>query len=121
MNKTLHHMDEQKARAFFLLAGIEVQAVFETANRYFPDNGFFIEVRAANPWWLMQTEFGIIRIGPRKRVISVDWDSTEIRLPDDLIPDDVTKGETYFHAYTAAKCVEYLTLMRKAMEGQKCQ
>ena len=102
-------MTEEQARALFLLAGIDVSAVFKIENDYWPSA--YVEARQKSPWWLLKTEYGLIRIGWRKRVISIDWTDTSVRKP--VTEDDVTKGGTYVHAWTHAKAVEYLAALRR--------
>jgi hypothetical protein len=99
-------MPEKYLRALFLLAGIEVQGLFELANGYWPDQPDYAELRRENPWWLVKTNFGMVRIGWRKRVINIDWEDTPVRAI--VTTDDVTKDETMVHAYGYAKAVSHL-------------
>lgn len=110
-------MKESEARAIFLLAGIDVSAIFKIENGYWPEA--YIEERKRDPWWLIKTDHGLIRIGWRKRVISIDWEDTEVR--QEITLDDVTKGETYVHAWSHAKAVEYLAALRKACIAKAAQ
>jgi hypothetical protein len=103
-------MKEDYAKALFLLAGIDVLAMYRLENEYWPDTPAYAKERRENPWWLVKTSFGLIKIGWRKRVISIDWSDTALRL--NLTQDDVTKSETYVHAWTYVKALEYLTSLR---------
>lgn len=106
-------MSEAQMRAIFLLAGIEISSVYELPNDYWPDVPEYADLRRESPWWLVRTSAGLVKIGWRKRVISVDWSDTAIR--QEVTPDDVTKNETLVHAYSYAKAVEYMTTFRRAM------
>lgn len=91
-------------RALFLLAGIQAAKWHELANQYWPPS--YTELRAQHPWYLAMTPHGPVRIGWRKRVISINWEDTEVRRI--LTEDDVTKDETMVHAWSYEKALEYL-------------
>jgi len=103
----------EKSRTDFLsilhLAGFTTYRWWELANQYWPLHPDFDNVR--EPWWLFQTPIGLIEIGWRKRVISIDWSTTEIRKI--VTQDDVTKNETLVHAWSVEKAIEYLKELRK--------
>ena len=103
-------MNEAQAQAIFLLAGITVVRAHKIENGYWPYA--CIEERKRSPWWLLETSIGIVIIGWRKRVISIDWTSVAVRLV--ITEDDVTKDETSVHAYSYAKAVEYLAKLARA-------
>jgi hypothetical protein len=106
-------MDKKHLLALLLLAGIEHKAVYEIANQYWPDVPDYYETRRSSPWWLIQTPAGLIEIGWRKRVISIDWSATAIR---GLVTDDnVTKDETMVHAWGYDKAVEYLIHLAQSL------
>ena len=79
------------------------------------------------PWYRVATPIGYVRIGWRKRVIEIDWASTILRAPPDpegyakpslvpsgqvLFPDEnVTRGETYVHAWGPEKATAYLKVL----------
>lgn len=65
-------MTEDHVRAIFLLAGLSVHKLHKLANQYWPDHPDYAEVRRENPWWLVATDAGLVKIGWRKRVISID-------------------------------------------------
>ena len=110
-------MKEAEARAIFLLAGIEVKSIHELANKYWPKTEGYRSVREKDPWWLAQTNFGLIEIGWTKRVISIDWSSTELRMV--VTKDEVTKETDMVHAWSYAKAVEYLTSLRQVFVDQE--
>lgn len=104
-------MDKEHMLALFVLAGIAVKHAEELPNNYWPKVPEYQKLRDESPWWLAMTEFGPIKIGWRKRVISIEWPSTEVRAF--VTEDDTTKSEDYVHAWTYAKAVEYLTNFAK--------
>lgn len=106
-------MNEQQARALFLLAGIEVSKMHRLENQYWPES--YVLERKNSPWWLAMTLAGPVTIGWRKRVISIDWEDTPVRVI--VTSDDVTKDLTYVHAYSYAKAVEYLTALARARQA----
>jgi hypothetical protein len=94
----MKNFDEQTMRGLFLLADIKVLQAWPLVNQYDADR--------KDPWWLVKTPAGLIKLGWRKRVISIDWSDTAIR---EVITDhEVTKDETMVHAWSVAKAVEYL-------------
>lgn len=94
----MRKFDEQTMRALFTLADIEVLQAWPLVNQYDADS--------KDPWWLVKTPAGIIKLGWRKRVISIDWSDTAMR---EVITDhEVTKDETMVHAWGVARAVEYL-------------
>ena len=62
------------------------------------------------PWFMIETAAGRVKIGWRKRVISISWDQTGLvaRGEDVVESPDVTHDETMVHAYGADKAVEAL-------------
>lgn len=110
-------MNEEQARALFVLAGIEVQSIHRIENKYWPES--YIELRSKSPWWLAQTPVGLIQIGWRKRVISINWENTSVRQV--VTADDVTKDDTGVHAWSYIKALEYLTTLRGAFPERASQ
>jgi len=109
-------MTESEVRAIFLLAGIIVLAIESTESGYRPVR---LEARCyASPWWRVETPNGPVIIGWRKRVISVDWAESRVRVL--VTTDSVTKDATSVHAYTHGKAVEYLTEWRRIAVGMAC-
>lgn len=102
----------EETESILSLSGLRPSAMWELANQYWPDSPEYDDAR--HPWWLARTSLGLIQIGRRKRVIAIDWRSTEVRAI--VTEDQVTKEETMVHAYTTAKAVEYLTRLRQAAE-----
>jgi len=101
-------MKEELARSIFISAGFEVQKMWELANGYWPRS--YLKEREKSPWWLVKTEIGLIIIGWRKRVISIDWSDTKVRA---IVTEDyVTKDEAYVHAWSVDKAVSYLKALR---------
>lgn len=92
-------------QAMFRLAGFKVAGFESIPNQYCrtPD--------CCPPWYRVTTESGVIEIGWRKRVMSIDWSATQRDLLD-FFYDDVTKDRYYIHAWTNAKAVEYLAVLR---------
>lgn len=91
-------------RAIFLLAHIEIKRAHRLPNQYSQHEAY-----ADKPWWLVETYFGIVRIGWRKRVIHIDWASTDVR--GVVTEDDCTKGDTMVHAWGYAKAVQHLSAL----------
>jgi len=94
------------------LAGFDVLAHYELANGYYPRS--YTSAVLENPWWLVKTQYGLIEIGWRKRVISISWDFTKCIVTS----DEVTRGEDHVHAYSNLKAAEYLQALRTHMEAQ---
>jgi hypothetical protein len=111
------HTDYSKWAFFeniFNLAGIKVLNHWELANEYWPKG--YLETVASNPWWLVQTELGLVKIGWRKRVINIDWSATPLRTT--ITEDDVTKSATMVHAWNEEKAVEYLKTFSTFFPGK---
>lgn len=62
------------------------------------------------PWFIVETEKGPIKIGWRKRVISISWKGSNITHNGDVLfkDENVTTWETGCHAWGEDKAVEYL-------------
>jgi hypothetical protein len=99
----------EEVTSILTLAGLKPERMWELANGYWPLAPAYDDVRS--PWWLAQTSIGLIRIGSRKRVISIEWDACKVR--GIVTTDDVTKGETMVHAWSASKAIEYLQRLRQ--------
>ena len=98
-------MTKIEVAGLFVLAKIDVLDMFEIKNKYWGDINPVIS--AKEPWWLVKTNYGLVEIGWRKRVISINWRDTKVRKV--ITSDDTTKEDTYVHAWTIAKALEYLT------------
>lgn len=70
------------------------------------------------PWFHVWTKVGLIKIGWRKRVISIDWATSIVtKRASELFPDeDVTKGDRDIHAYGYEKATAYLAAIIGAVE-----
>lgn len=114
-------MPEEMLKALLLLAGIPYTALFKIENGYCsiqPDSTpSYIEYVSSHPWWLVRTEFGLLKIGWRKRVIAIDWSDTPIR--NEVTKDDVTKSDTDVHAWGYGMAVIYLQNWQRFMDQHK--
>jgi len=95
-----------KLRAVFLLAGLEVKSFHKLPNGYCGDTCCL-----HRPWALAETKYGLIKIGWRKRVISIEWPK-EAEVHGKSVKSNeeswITDWENGVHAYGWAKAVEYL-------------
>jgi hypothetical protein len=117
-------MTEEEVKAVFLLSGLKVNQFYKIENKYWPDA--YVEQKKNDPWWLAQTEFGMIEIGWRKRVISIDWTNTGMKLknlPNEgflgeqgITSDDTTKWPGGIHAWGYSKAVEYLHALKVRLQ-----
>lgn len=103
-------MTEAEAKSLFILAGLKVNRVWKLQNQYWPEVDDYLKIRAMNPWWLVMTEYGLVELGWRKRVVSIDWSATDVRAV--VTTDDVTKCDTLVHAWNLPDAVKYLTNWR---------
>lgn len=102
-------MKLEEVTLLFREAGFDVSNYKPIENQYWPES--YTELRNANPWWLVTTQFGEVKIGWRKRVISIDWEKTLIR--GEVTSDNVTKDSDLVHAYSMGDALEYLTELRR--------
>lgn len=82
-------------------------------NQYWPEHPDYDDIRKKHPWVDVYTECGVIRMGWRKRVISIDWSNGMFGAYGwDVVGDKtITHGENYTHAwgYEAAEaCLKRL-------------
>lgn len=63
------------------------------------------------PWFRVQTDFGEIKIGWRRRVISISWD-TQVDDEGLFEQESETKGIGSIHAHGVEKTIEYLRMLR---------
>ena len=123
--------NEENVKALFTTCGFVVNRVFKLENQYWPKPWFdekeircnphniirHSKLNFENPWWLVYTNLGLIEIGPRKRVISIDWRETPLQ--EVVTEDDVTKAKTYVHAHNTDKMIEYLLKINKLLVAIK--
>jgi hypothetical protein len=112
-------MDETEVRAIFALAGIAVQSLYEIKNEYASNRG--------DPWWLVKTKWGLIKIGWRKRVINIDWSDTPLRIKKDaireyefhmmplVVNENITQDDVSIHAWSYGDAVKYVTEFKNRM------
>jgi hypothetical protein len=118
----------QEFRGLLEKAGLGRALFTAIPNEYWRDDG--------EPWFLARMPFGTLKIGWRKRVISIDWaevladrmkriERLDVRTRYELrqklheafdgkklFPnEDVTRWETGIHAWGADKAVEYLKVL----------
>lgn len=99
-------MKEQTVLGMFAEAGIPVLSRWKIENQYWPEVEEYEDVRKKSPWWLIKTPKGLIEIGWRKRVISIDWKDTGIRK---IVTDEnVTKDNYSVHAWSEESAILYL-------------
>lgn len=96
---------EQQVKELFQTVGFEIKKIYRLENKYWPNNGNFNDLRIQNPWFLVKTQFGFIEIGPRKRVIHLEWSETSYRgkLPVSEGEEWITSEDHYVHSYTLDK------------------
>lgn len=64
------------------------------------------------PWFIVTTKIGPIKIGWRKRVIVISWEHSDVaKIADDLFPEDTTKYQRMIHAHSYEKAAEYLKVL----------
>jgi len=109
----LHQEAERQFRSIFEKAGFKEIRMAALPNEYYPSD-------YSAPWFNVSTEFGTIKIGWRKRVINIDWSAMEEtlracgKLPKQSIlslfdKENVTKGNTFIHAWGWEKAQDYLS------------
>jgi len=96
-------------RSVFRAAGFKHALFTAIPNGYWPGERYY-----AAPWYNVETPYGNIRIGWRKRVINIDWSQTGKKL-DEFFSDDVTKWDHGIHAWGYPKAVEYLRTLRELL------
>ena len=111
-------ISEQEVKSIFNIVGLKVLKIWRLPNQYYTfsesesdddirKNSVYRERR---PWWLVKTQFGLIEVGPRKRVFSIDWSDTGIKVTmTKAIEKGITNGETFVHAYSLVEAAEFLT------------
>lgn len=110
-------MKKEKMLALFLLADIHVDGVWQLPNGYWPECDGYHEIRRENPWWLVRTKAGLIEIGWRKRVISINWKDTGLSVV--VTEENVTKEWYMVHAWSYPKAIEYLGILSRLIDQAK--
>ncbi len=65
------------------------------------------------PWFVVTTSKGRIKIGWRKRVIKIDWEGSAIDYNAEFLfhSEDVTKYDKMIHAWSLDKAKEYIDVL----------
>lgn len=87
---------KDKLLKIFEDANIVVLQYWDVKNQYYGDRA---------DWLLVKTKYGLITIGWRKRVITIDWGDTKIK---HVVSHDVTKGVYMCHAWSYAEAKDLL-------------
>lgn len=108
LKSTKHYFDY--FQEVFTAAGFELFVLNVIPNEYSKD---FADV----PWFLVQTIYGTIKIGWRKRVIEIDWSKINKDIDGNLLfaSENVTKNYDCVHAWGKDKAIEYLTKIRESL------
>jgi len=112
-------MTKLQVEELFKAANIKILNQWEIMNEYWPRHPDYYKIIIENPWWLIQTEVGMILIGKRKRVVEINWIATPIRKI--ITEDDVTKSETMVHSWNHSTCLIYLKEIGKLIKELKEQ
>ena len=97
----------KKFEALLTIAGFQLNA-----NMYKLING-----RSGHgypSWYLFETTLGKIQMGWRKRVIHIEWFETGAKIPN-LTNDEVTKDDTYGHAWGYGIALDYLETLHRIL------
>lgn len=97
--------ERQKFDDCFQKAGFRHRLFTAIPNEYwgYPD---------CSKWFMVQTEFGDIKLGWRKRVVSIHCEDVDL---DTITKDNVTMSEGVLHAWGYEKLTEYLTTIRNRL------
>ena len=111
-------LQEKDVNALFTLAGFEVLSIRALVDGYGinPSNMDYYKKPPRCCWWLVETKWGMIEIGNRKRVISIDWKDTPLR--EEVTEDEVTSDKTSVHAWSIDKCLVYLTTLHEKLMSE---
>lgn len=102
--------ESDKIIACLRLADFPFTEFYLLENRYWPKHPDYFSVRS--PWYLFKTPFGLLEIGWRKRVISIDWEDFKAR--GQVVGEDKTTNDSSSaHAWTYEKLIEYLKELLK--------
>ena len=106
---------EAKDQREYLLSAFGDRAIYVEEIR----NGYSNRAEQSHlPWFTVTTSIGRIKIGWRKRVVSIDWEDSLCKKDgSELFPDEnVTKGGPYIHAWSKEKMIEYVNKIIEAGE-----
>lgn len=94
-------MEFHYLQAFLLLSYTTPLSLKKIPNQYCGDHDdSTCDTCKARPWWLIETNVGMIKVGWRKRVIVLNWKATGIPLGyNDVTEADVTKDQYEVHCY----------------------
>lgn len=107
-------MTLEEVTQLFSVSGFKVFDFREIENGYWPSSSHYDEVRKASPWWSVETSFGTVVIGWRKRVIAIDW--VELPYRGSVTSHGVTQDSDMVHAYSLVDACTYLTQLRIGCE-----
>jgi len=105
-------LPEYELREILLTLKIEVIGIRQMENEYWPKE--YKSVREDQPWWMVVTKHGVIEFCTRKKVIELRWELTKYR--GILCDHDVTKSNTYIHAWGFFALREHVRLLWKQLE-----
>jgi hypothetical protein len=113
-------INEELVKSMFVATGFKVSKVYVLENKYWPFNNAYLDIRAKNPWFLLKTQFGLIEVGRRKRVIQLDW--TDI-CDKSLTPKEgeewITNAPGYVHSYSNEALVANLFKLHALLSENK--
>jgi hypothetical protein len=100
-------------RQLFKAADLNPVCIEPIPNGYWPTSGEYAEVRLANPWAIVTSELGRVRMGPRKNVMDINWsDSLVTADAPTLFTDRAATtggaGQRWLHAWNEVEIVNVL-------------
>ena len=107
-----HQQDWTQLNRIRTAAGLGMVEAYPIPSQY-SDNRVY-----CGPWMVLKTQHGQIRMGWRKRVISIQWDDTNEAITAPFEQEDVTKDAHLIHAWGEEKAIAYLTALRKHFEAK---
>jgi len=109
--RKLTYAYQEDFRRMFALAGFETMVFYPIPNEYYGDDQLF----GTSKWFMVDTDYGKIKIGPRKNVINVDWSATGRDLEVFFYKHESTVSAHYAHAWNNYECLGILTLLYKLL------
>lgn len=108
----LNQNDLKKFKNCFTKAGFEDFVLISIPNEYCHD---IKNCTICSSWFNVETKWGVIKIGWRKRVINIDWSHIEKVNGNEIFKDqETTTGEYMVHAWGYEKCIEYLEKLKES-------